>query len=45
VHSHGLSVTVGLATRLVRAIRDVSVLRYVGIELEYHGSSSHDDDT
>ena len=45
MHSHGLSVTVGLATQLVRVMRGSSVQRYVSIVLEYHGNNTHDDDT
>ena len=44
-HSYDLSVTVGLITRLVRVMGASSVQRCVSIMLEYHGSSSHDDDT
>ena len=45
MHSHGLSVIVGLATQLVQAMGASGVQRCVSIVLKYHGSSSHEDDT
>ena len=45
MHSHGFSVTAGLATRLVQIMGSGSVRRCVSVMLEYHGNSSHDNDT
>ena len=44
VHSHVLSVTIGLATQLVQTWGS-TVYRDVLALLQYHGCSSHVDDT
>ena len=35
MHSHVLDVMVGLATQLVRVMREINVQRHVGLELDY----------
>lgn len=44
-HSHGLNAMVGMITQLVQVMRACSSPRYVGVELEYHSSISHGNDT